>query len=213
MEERIRMAEESIEELYKLSKDMTIETALRDIQIKERVDRILFAIPNVENQSDLAVKQKAKIYFLRGKSLEILPQYSKEAEEFLSKAVKFAPEMMDAWNSLGHCFWKKNDLLSAHNCYSTALQLSPNKVSYRELSRVLRLIDASKQVNKSSNVSEKEQRLENITQSVAMAKKALAIDLEDGESWCKSYNSVSNDSSRLPWPCISESLYGKIIGH
>jgi tetratricopeptide (TPR) repeat protein len=183
---RLHSVEEQITQLYDVSKNTAVGITTRELELKDRVDRILSDLPNAEHtDSKFTAKQKAKIYFLRGKALEVLPQYSKEAEECLSRAVKFAPEMMDAWNSLGHCFWKKNDLVSAHNCYTTALQLSPNKVSYRELSRILRLIDVSKQISDSDGEKLKNQRVENVVQSVATAKKAVGMDLEDGESWCE----------------------------
>jgi len=34
--------------------------------------------------------------------------------------VKLEPSDVEAWNALGHCFWKKRDLGSARDCYSEA---------------------------------------------------------------------------------------------
>ncbi|GER48804.1 tetratricopeptide repeat protein [Striga asiatica] len=51
---------------------------------------------------------KRAIYeYLRGKVLDVLPEYKKEAEDHLSKAVKLNPSLADAWLSLGNCIWKK----------------------------------------------------------------------------------------------------------
>jgi tetratricopeptide (TPR) repeat protein len=36
--------------------------------------------------------------------------------------VKLEPSDIEAWNALGHCFWKKGDLQGALNCYQEALQ-------------------------------------------------------------------------------------------
>lgn len=34
--------------------------------------------------------------------------------------VKLDPSRIDAWNSLGNCFWKKKDLTAAMNCFTGA---------------------------------------------------------------------------------------------
>jgi hypothetical protein len=36
-------------------------------------------------------KEKAELLFLRGKALDYLPEYTKNAEEFLSKSIKLLP--------------------------------------------------------------------------------------------------------------------------
>jgi Flp pilus assembly protein TadD len=51
----------------------------------------------------------------------VVPQYSKEAEEVLSRAVKLDPRHVDAWNELGECYWKKDEIEEAKNCFSGAL--------------------------------------------------------------------------------------------
>lgn len=50
-----------------------------------------------------------------------MPQYSKEAEEVLSRAVKLDPKHVDAWNELGESYWKKDEIEEAKNCFSGAL--------------------------------------------------------------------------------------------
>ena len=56
---------------------------------------------------------------LKGKALNVTPDYSPKAEVLLSKAVKL--ELMEAWNQLGKMYWKKGDVASAHTCFSGAL--------------------------------------------------------------------------------------------
>uniref|UniRef100_N1QXB2 Tetratricopeptide repeat protein 5 n=1 Tax=Aegilops tauschii TaxID=37682 RepID=N1QXB2_AEGTA len=62
--------------------------------------------------------------FLMGKILDVFPDYCKEAEEHLSKAVKLNPSLVDAWLCLGNCIWKKGNLASARNCFLLALSKS-----------------------------------------------------------------------------------------
>jgi len=80
--------------------------------------------------------------FLRGKALDYLPEYSKSAEDFLSKSIKLLPTKQEAWDALGHVYWKKRDLLSAKKCFEGSLeQNDKNPQALRHLSMVLRMID------------------------------------------------------------------------
>lgn len=71
---------------------------------------------------DCAVNSyRAKYYYLKGYALNVVPKYSKEAEELLSKAIKLDPKLVNAWNELGECYWKNNNLKEAINCFNGAL--------------------------------------------------------------------------------------------
>lgn len=48
--------------------------------------------------------------FLRGKCMDFLPEYSKIAEENLSKSIKLMPTKNEAWDALGNVYWKKRDI-------------------------------------------------------------------------------------------------------
>ena len=60
--------------------------------------------------------------YLRGKALDFLPEYSKIAEEHLSKAIKLLPTKQEAWDTLGHVYWKKRDFLSSKKCFEGSLE-------------------------------------------------------------------------------------------
>lgn len=64
---------------------------------------------------------QAHTLMLKGKALNVSPDYSAQAEELLSKAVKLDPELVEAWNQLGEVYWKKGDVSAAHTCFSGAL--------------------------------------------------------------------------------------------
>ena len=110
----------------------------RHKQMKQKIDDILilldskpldfskrfqtvFTCPIVQNK-----KEKADLLYLRGKSLDFLPEYSKSAEEYLSKAIKLLPNKYEAWDALGHVYWKKRDLALAKKCFEGSLE----QVSY-----------------------------------------------------------------------------------
>ncbi|THU71045.1 hypothetical protein C4D60_Mb08t31390 [Musa balbisiana] len=112
--------------------------------------------------------QRANYEYLRGKMLDIFPDYIKEAEDHLSKAVKLNPSLADAWLCLGNCIWKKGDLPSAKNCFSLALSKGPNKKILCQLSMLERSAE-----NKAASIEE----------SIKHAREAVLLDIKDGNSW------------------------------
>jgi hypothetical protein len=49
---------------------------------------------------------QAKFLYLKGKTLDFLPDCQKEAEELLSKAVKLKPSWHEPLSALAHVYWK-----------------------------------------------------------------------------------------------------------
>ena len=125
-------------------------------------------------------KDKAALLYLRGKSMDFLPEYTKQAEENLSKSIKLMPTKREAWDALAHVYWKKRDLEQAKKCFEGSLeQDADNKVALRNLSMVYRMVE------KSSNgeAIDAEERKKNFKQSIALSKKAIALDMKDSHSW------------------------------
>ncbi|XP_063989004.1 tetratricopeptide repeat protein 5-like [Diachasmimorpha longicaudata] len=116
---------------------------------------------------------RAKYYYLKGKAYNVVDRFVPQAEELLSKAVKLEPKLIDAWNELGECYWKNDDIKQAKNCFVGALPHGRNKTSLRNLSMVLRQESADNQ----------KQRIENIKLGVEYAKEAVGMDTSDGISW------------------------------
>ncbi|XP_031496340.1 uncharacterized protein LOC116261688 [Nymphaea colorata] len=116
--------------------------------------------------------QRASFEFLRGKILDVYPEYRKEAEDHLSKAVKLNPSLLDAWLCLGNCMWKKGDLSSARNCFSLALQKGPDKKILSQLSMLERRLAQGA-----------ENQCEMVDESIRHAKEAVMLDVRDGYSW------------------------------
>uniref|UniRef100_A0A7N0TFW3 Tetratricopeptide repeat protein 5 OB fold domain-containing protein n=1 Tax=Kalanchoe fedtschenkoi TaxID=63787 RepID=A0A7N0TFW3_KALFE len=143
-------------------------------------------ISKLQLESDLALRlldsiplekrrlshQRSMFEYLRGKILDVFPEYNKEAEDHLSKAVKLNPSLGDAWLCLGNCIWKKGDLTSAKNCFTLALSKGPNKNILCQLSMLER-----KMAQGSEN------QAEIVEESVQHAKEAIALDVKDGNSW------------------------------
>lgn len=80
----------------------------------------------MSNSRSIAVsaleQDAARFYYLKGRALNVIPEYNKEAEDLLSKAIKLDPKLVDAWNELGECYWKNNKLKEATNCFIGALK-------------------------------------------------------------------------------------------
>ena len=84
-------------------------------------------------------KEKAEMLYLRGKTLDFNPEYSKLAEENLSKSIKLVPTKKEAWDALGHVYWKKNDLHQAKKCFEGCLEQDEKETNaLRNLSMVYR---------------------------------------------------------------------------
>jgi len=116
---------------------------------------------------------KTSYLFYMGKTLNVMPDYSQECEEYLSKVVKRDPSHIDAWNMLGEAFWKKGNITAAKDCFEGALKRNKNKGSLRSLSMVLRQIKPQQPGDQHKNVLE----------SVEHAKAAVELDIKDGNSW------------------------------
>ncbi|XP_042466092.1 tetratricopeptide repeat protein 5-like [Zingiber officinale] len=130
---------------------------------------LLDSLPADQRKSSL---QRANYEYLRGKILDVFPDYRKEAEDHLSKAVKLNPSLADAWLSLGNCIWKKGDLPSAKNCFSLSLSKGPNKKILCQLSMLERSM-AQGTENKAASIEE----------SITHAREAVQLDIRDGNSW------------------------------
>ncbi|KAA8532609.1 hypothetical protein F0562_032575 [Nyssa sinensis] len=131
--------------------------------------KLLDSIPSEQRKSPM---QRATYEYLRGKILDAFPDYRKEAEDHLSKAVKLNPSLADAWLCLGNCIWKKGDLPSAKNCFTLALSKGPNKSILCQLSMLERRMAQGA-----------ENKAEIVEESIQHAKEAITLDVKDGNSW------------------------------
>ncbi|XP_064610939.1 tetratricopeptide repeat protein 5-like [Liolophura sinensis] len=141
---------------------------LKNEDVKSRMSETVEALDVLQGQ----ISNKAIFHMLKGKALNVLPAYDGKAQEALSKAVKLDPKLVEAWNNLGECYWKCEDIVAAKNCFTGALNYSKNKVSLRNLSMVLRQLSGSPT-----------ERAKLIEESVEKAKEAVQLDIKDGSSW------------------------------
>lgn len=118
---------------------------------------------------------KARAAYLRGRALDAGDAYSAEANTSLEKAVKLAPDLVEAWAALGHCLWKKPDLRAAKDCYERSVEKRPTPEALRGLSVLSRRHDPSK--------ATPEQDQQQHDTSILHARAACKLDSEDGESW------------------------------
>ena len=116
--------------------------------------------------------------FLRGKCYDYIPEYTKQAEENLSKAIKLMPSKAEAWEALGHVYWKKRDLDQAKKTFEGSLEQDENnKVAMRNLSMVYRMLEKS-----STNPTEAidaEEKKANFAKSIELARAAIKLDMGD----------------------------------
>lgn len=147
----------------------SIEKAIQKTDdVKKELETLLKALDEAQGQ----IESKSEYLLLRGRALNILPEFSPEAYDCLSKAVKLDPKLVEAWNHLGECYWKKRDIMNAKNCFTGALNYSRNKVSLRNLSMVLRQLGGTP-----------EERTKFMQESLNNIKEALQLDFNDGTTW------------------------------
>ena len=64
---------------------------------------------------------KEQYWSLKGRALNILPEHSPEAEDYLARATKHDPSKVDTWNALGESYWKAGKVQLAHDCFAGSL--------------------------------------------------------------------------------------------
>lgn len=125
-------------------------------------------------------KEKAELLYLRGKCLDFIPEYTKQAEENLSKSIKLMPTKCESWEALGHVYWKKRDIEQSKKCFEGCLEQDENnKQALRNLSMVYRQLETSSNGDK----LDAEERKKNYQLSIQLATKAISLDLTASESW------------------------------
>ncbi|KAK9876699.1 hypothetical protein WA026_014078 [Henosepilachna vigintioctopunctata] len=126
-----------------------------------------------ENEAAAMQNNKARYYYLRGRLLNVVPMYCKEAENLLSKAIKLDRKLVEAWNELGECYWKNDELKKSINCFEGALKERKNKVSLRNLSMLSRQDVPNSKADYTAHVEK----------GLNYAKEAVQMDPHDGLSW------------------------------
>ncbi|XP_063226867.1 tetratricopeptide repeat protein 5-like [Bacillus rossius redtenbacheri] len=124
-------------------------------------------------KEQVASERRAQYHYLVGRALNVRPQHCPQAQAALSRAVKLDRALVAAWNELGDCYWKKDDVKEARACYEGALQQQRNEVSLRNLSMVAR----------QEKHPSAEKRAESVEQGVTYAKEAVQLNPRDGLSW------------------------------
>lgn len=171
----LQVLKELVDDLYSF-RDRYFETHnVEDAGRKQNdvAQEMAKTLKRLEEKADL-YKHSAQFLLLRGRCLNVAPEFSQAAEECLSRAVKLEPGLVEGWNTLGEQYWKKGDLTAAKTCFTGALQQSKNKVSLRSLSMVLR------QLPPEGDAQEQSKR---ILESVDLARHAVQLDVTDGTSW------------------------------
>ncbi|GIY48554.1 tetratricopeptide repeat protein 5 [Caerostris darwini] len=138
--------------------------------LSEELNKTLKIFDDHKDEQDSL--KKAEYDLLRAKALNVLPEFNSDALEILTKLVKFHPKMIEAWNELGTCFWKKGDMKAAKSCFESALREEKNPESLRNLSMILRQVGQTP-----------EEKLAKIHESLEKAKEAVNLNIQDGKSW------------------------------
>lgn len=134
----LERAEVAVQQLYDFrdhyfEHNSTEKASLKNQETEEKLKETLNILDYVQASSE----ETAQCLFLRGKALNVLPNYNPMAKDALAKAVKMNPKLVEAWNCLGECYWKNGEVEAARNCFMGALNHSQVKKSQTSR-RVLR---------------------------------------------------------------------------
>ncbi|KAJ0450859.1 putative tetratricopeptide repeat protein 5, OB [Helianthus annuus] len=169
----MKQATEAVDDLYRIRDTYFPSDANDKINKLQSQSQIaLNLLDSVPPEERKLATQRATYEYLRGKILDVFPEYSKKAEDHLSKAVKLNPSLADAWLCLGNCIWKKGDLPATRNCFTLALSKGPNKRILSQLSMLERRM---------AQGADNQEEL--VNDSIKHAKEAIALDVKDGNSW------------------------------
>ncbi|KAF7827709.1 tetratricopeptide repeat protein 5-like [Senna tora] len=172
-EDPLAKAAKAAEDLYNLRDTyFPVNPDDKISKLQEQSDLALKLLDSIPPEQRMLPMQRATFEYLRGKILDVFPDYKKEAEDHLSKSVKLNPSLADAWLCLGNCIWKKGDLPAAKNCLSLALSKGPNKKILCQLSMLKRRMSQGA-----------ENQAELVDESIQHAKEAITLDVKDGNSW------------------------------
>lgn len=120
-----------------------------------------------------AASMQAKALCSKGRALAFLDGQERQAEEFLSKALKLNPQSAEAWNALGEVYWNQQNYMQARSSFEQALELcGPHAAGLRNLSMVLRAVEGD-EVEKAANYASGLQK----------AKEATVLDANDPQNW------------------------------
>mmetsp|Transcript_10982 Transcript_10982/g.13103 ORF Transcript_10982/g.13103 Transcript_10982/m.13103 type:complete len:431 (-) Transcript_10982:77-1369(-) len=157
-----------LEKLDKLNKQYSLSHKEKIRRMNKLISQICKKVDAMDQKT---AAQKAMSACWKGRAYGSLPEHTAEAEEHLTKAIKLEPGLVEAWNCLGTEYWKKKDLKAAGDCFRGAIEQQENKVSLRKLSMVIR------------NFGEEDTKRSRLAESIKLAKRAIALDVKDGESW------------------------------
>ena len=164
----------------------------RKTALSGKLDQLLQSLVNDEEPGvsvddkiappSLPAHQRAFLLFLRAALTDDIPK----ALQWLSRAVKLDPKLIDAWDLLGETYWAKGDVSAAENCFTSAIMQEKRPSSLRRLAVALR------------QRKNEAQRSKNVKLSLEKAREATAIDVADGRSWCNCLHSLSLTESSDP---------------
>ena len=122
----------------------------RKCQIKDKVNQALDLLDQVPIEKIKFKNRKALVMYKRGKVLDFMPDYMKGAEDSLLESIKLVSDKNEVWNTLGHVYLKKGDILESKKCLEKSIELESkkNKQAFRNLSMVYRKLTESEEDGK-----------------------------------------------------------------
>ncbi|CAL8088282.1 unnamed protein product [Calicophoron daubneyi] len=185
--------------------EMSTLVANRSSAMKRAFDDTITTLKDMEPIFARArSSDKAEFCYLNGKALNFMQpddigrpgsdpdgdEYSTQAAQWLTRALKFNPQHAKAWCELGEARWRQNNPAEAADHFRHALKIDPTDVeALCQLSMVLRQLPSSptskpkSAENSTSDPGEKAGKIHPLSESLQLAHTAVRHRPTDGHAW------------------------------
>lgn len=145
-------------------------------ELKDAIEKLVADVPDPDSLPTAAEKVQALL--IRGRARLLLPTFSKDAENDFNKALKFNQKSPATWVALSEAYWRRNSFNESRDAIESALRIDAKfQPALCQKSRLLRAM-----CNAQTDATP-EQRHAWLAESVAIAKEAVGVNPNDGDSW------------------------------
>ncbi|KER20350.1 hypothetical protein T265_15339 [Opisthorchis viverrini] len=168
----------------------------KSIAMKNKFDETVSLLRSVEPMfARASLTEKAQFCYLNGKALNAIQpdllettdesiDLAGQASQWLKRALKYNPQLVDAWCELGESSWRLGDPGEASNHFRQALKIEPDHVEAMcQLSMVLRQLPRSPEKPDEASARKLTQESDPFAESVHLAHAAVGHQPTNGHAW------------------------------
>ncbi|KAG5455087.1 Tetratricopeptide repeat protein 5 [Clonorchis sinensis] len=168
----------------------------KSVAMKDKFDETVSVLRSVEPMfARASLTEKAQFCYLNGKALNAIQpdllettdesiDLAGQASQWLKRALKYNPQLVDAWCELGESSWRLGDPGEASNHFRQALKIEPDHVEAMcQLSMVLRQLPRPTEKSDEASARKRSQESDPFAESVHLAHEAVRHQPTNGHAW------------------------------